>query len=72
MYWKRFGQERLCDWKYPPVSEPYAGEAGKSSGIGRRKAGTNAKAAAEKALEDNDALLFAVRDVAPKWAKQEL
>ncbi len=72
MYWKRLGQERLRDRKYAPVSEPDASEATENSGIRRRKANADAKAPADKALDDDDALLLAVRDIAPKWAKQEL
>ena len=69
---KRIGQERLRDGKYSSVSEPYTSEATDSSLVRGRKARADAKASADKALNDDDALRFAVRDITPKWAEQKL
>ena len=69
---KRIRQERLRNGKYSTIGETDTGEASENSGVRGRKADSDAETAANEAFSNDNTLLFAMRDEAPKWAKQEL
>ena len=66
---KRIRQERLCNGKYSTIGETDTGEACENSGVRGRKADSDAETAANEAFSNDNTLLFAMRDEAPKWAE---